>query len=454
MRRLIQVLSVVFLLSMILVICSTCKKEEYVIVYSKVSTVRVYNTTSTSVSVEGSIDSLTSAAHDEYGFCLDTLPNPTVYKQKLLASGIVQTGSFSGSITGLKPSKNYHVRAFIKDNKKYIYGSDLSFTTSDAIVPTVTTNSVTDIKANTASCGGDVSAEGDRPVLAKGVCYDTIAGPTINKNRSMDGWGPGSFTSYIKGLEPDKTYYLRAYAVSEFGIGYGSQQTFTTQKSLYTFHDDFSDNSNNWDTVDYDGGIAAIENGEYSISYNQEGYLWLMFNKFPDFKLIAPKDFEISTCLKISSYNPLLSLNLYCYGGLIWNADDTHFRYFLVRKTFQLDRSYKSKSYIYSYQIGEYDNGYTTWKDYTEFSGSDSTKLSIKKANSKYYFFIDDVQVYSCDYVSVNYDGVGFLIEDATVSADFLYIDQKDFKKSENTEMIEMKSLSGGHRIIRSFLKK
>jgi len=453
MRKPFTVLSAIFLVSLTIWLTTTCKKEEYVIVYSKVSTVRVYNTTSTSVSVEGSIDSLTSAAHDEFGFCLDTVANPTVYKQKLLASGTVQVGSFGGSITGLKPSKAYHVRAFIKDNKKYIYGRDLSFTTAAATLPTVTTNTVDNITATTALCGGNVTAEGDKPVIAKGVCFDTVASPTIAKNRTIDGWGTGSFTSDLVSMLPNKTYYAKAYAISEYGVAYGSQKSFTTKNLLYSFHDDYIDNSNKWDVGDFDGGTASIADGEYTISYNVEGYLWLMFNKFPDFKSIASKDFEISTCIKISTYG-LVAIGSSIYGGLIWNTDDTHFRYFLIRKTYSRDLTLKSKSYTYSYQIGQYDGGYTTWLDYTTFAGKDSTKLTIKKANSKLYFFVDDVQVYSRDYTTISYDGLGFLVEDATIKADYLYIDQKDYKKSADAEIIKLRSLPGGHSIIRSFVKK
>ena len=454
MRKPFNVLSAIFLVSLTIWLTATCRKEEYVIVYSKVSTVRVYNTTSTSVSVEGSIDSLTSAAHDEFGFCLDTVENPTVYKQKLLASGAVQLGSFGGTISGLKPSKTYHVRAFIKDNKKYIYGRDLSFSTAAAILPTVTTNSVDNITAYTALCGGNVTAEGDKPVVAKGVCYDTVASPTILKNRTIDGWGTGSFTSNLANMVANKTYYARAYAISEYGVSYGSQKTFTTKNQLYSFHEEYSDNNNKWDTGNFTGGTASIANGQYTMSYNVDGYLWLMYNKFPDFKSIASKDFEISSRIKIYSYMPLTPLSTVSTGGIIWNADDSHFRYFVVKETYTIDRTLKSKSSTYSYQIGQYDGGYTIWKDFTTFTGKDSTKLTIKKANSKLYFFIDDVQVYSRDYTTISYDGVGFLIEDATVKADFLYIDQKDYKKSTDAEIIQLKSLPGGHSIIRSFLKK
>ena len=113
-----------------------------------------------------------------------------------------------------------------------------------------------------------------------------------------------------------------------------------------------------------------------------------MYNNFPDFKSIASKDFEISTEIKISVNNPLNLSSPVTLGGLIWGCDDTHFKYFAVNKV-----AASGGSYTYQYTLGEYSSGYTTWKSYTAFTGTDSTKLTIKKANSKYNFFVDDVQV-------------------------------------------------------------
>ena len=38
------------------------------------------------------------------------------------------------------------------------------------------------------------------------------------------------FTASISGLEPSKTYYYRAYAINEKGIGYGETKEFTLPK--------------------------------------------------------------------------------------------------------------------------------------------------------------------------------------------------------------------------------
>ncbi|MBK9391442.1 MAG: hypothetical protein IPN68_15120 [Bacteroidetes bacterium] len=454
MRKSFTVLSGIFLVSLTIWLTTTCRKEEFVVVYSKVTTVRAFNATSTTITVEGSIDSLTSAAHDEFGFSMDTLADPTVYKQKILAAGTVELGTFGGTISGLKPAKTYHIRAFIKDNNKYLYGKDVSFSTTAAILPTLTTSSASEIKATTAISGGNVTSEGDRPVLAKGICYDTVATPTILKNKTMDGWGTGSFTSKLMDLLPNKTYYMRAYAVSEFGVGYGSQQSFTTKNALYSFHENFNDNTNEWYEGNSATDTARLIGGIYELAFKQSGYIWRVYSGFPDFEVIENKDWEIKTCINISSYGGFVSFGVSMVGGLTWNSDDSHFNFFLVKKVQTLDRYSLGIANSYSYQVGKYDGSYTILQDYTTFSGSDSLRLSIKKANDKYYFFINNNQVYSSTYSSVSYDGVGFIVADSRIKADYLYIDQKDFKKASPHEFIEMKSLPGGHSIIRSFLKK
>ncbi len=45
---------------------------------------------------------------------------------------------------------------------------------------------------------------------------------------TSDGSGTDSFTSLITGLQPETTYYLRAYATNSAGTAYGSQISFAT----------------------------------------------------------------------------------------------------------------------------------------------------------------------------------------------------------------------------------
>ena len=66
-----------------------------------------------------------------------------------------------------------------------------------------------------------VSFEGSFPVTSCGVCWSTAENPTINDPHTTDGAGSGAFTSTIPGLDPNTLYYLRPYATSKAGPGYG-----------------------------------------------------------------------------------------------------------------------------------------------------------------------------------------------------------------------------------------
>ena len=97
-----------------------------------------------------------------------------------------------------------------------------------ATAPTVTTATITDIDKTTATGGGNVTADGGATVTARGICWSTSQNPTISGSHTTDGTGTGSFTSAMTGLEPNTTYYVRAYATNSAGTAYGEEVSFTT----------------------------------------------------------------------------------------------------------------------------------------------------------------------------------------------------------------------------------
>ena len=68
-------------------------------------------------------------------------------------------------------------------------------------------------------------------VTARGVAYGTSPSPTIADSKTTDGTGTGSFTSSLTGLNPNKTYYVRAYATTAAGTAYGAEVSFLTQQA-------------------------------------------------------------------------------------------------------------------------------------------------------------------------------------------------------------------------------
>jgi uncharacterized protein (TIGR02145 family) len=92
----------------------------------------------------------------------------------------------------------------------------------------ITTTAVTEITTTTAKSGGNVLDEGGGDVVERGVCWSETPNPTVNDDKTSDGFGIGAFESNLIGLTEGTTYYLRAYAVNGAGPVYGNEISFTT----------------------------------------------------------------------------------------------------------------------------------------------------------------------------------------------------------------------------------
>ncbi|MBS4058904.1 MAG: BspA family leucine-rich repeat surface protein [Bacteroidetes bacterium] len=101
-----------------------------------------------------------------------------------------------------------------------------------ADLPKVTTHMVTEITANTALGHGVVTNEGQSSVTAFGVCWSENEFPTLNDSFSIGGSGIGSISTYISELEPNKQYYVRAFATNSSGTAYGNQVQFITSSII------------------------------------------------------------------------------------------------------------------------------------------------------------------------------------------------------------------------------
>ena len=91
----------------------------------------------------------------------------------------------------------------------------------------ITTTEVTNITANSAVSGGEITDNGGYTITKRGVCWGTAENPTMTGDKTTDGSGDGAFTSTITGIEPAKTYHVRAYALCAAGVAYGNDVTFS-----------------------------------------------------------------------------------------------------------------------------------------------------------------------------------------------------------------------------------
>lgn len=102
------------------------------------------------------------------------------------------------------------------------------------ILPEVSTTEVTIVTPVSASCSGIVISAGTSSLTEKGLCWSNSSLPTIDDSTVSTYLYPYlvAFELRIGGLNPETTYYVRAYATSEAGTSYGNELSFKTPSDL------------------------------------------------------------------------------------------------------------------------------------------------------------------------------------------------------------------------------
>jgi uncharacterized protein (TIGR02145 family) len=98
--------------------------------------------------------------------------------------------------------------------------------------PEVHTGAVSDITQISAQCSGKIIADHGALITEKGVCWSTSPNPTTADFSTKQGEGANPFTSQLEGLTIETKYYVRAYAVTTHGTGYGNEVSFTTEAAI------------------------------------------------------------------------------------------------------------------------------------------------------------------------------------------------------------------------------
>ena len=206
------------------------------IVSPTVTTATVTQITETTAVAGGNVTSDGGAEITERGVVYATTQNPTTNNIKVKSG--TGTGSFTCDLTVLQPNTKYYVRAYAINEKGTAYGEEVTFITNKQIVlPSVITSAITQITETSAVAGGNVTSDGGASVTERGVVYATTQNPTTNNIKVKSGTGTGSFTCNLTDLQPNTTYYVRAYATNEVGTAYGEEVSFTTQEQSSTPND-------------------------------------------------------------------------------------------------------------------------------------------------------------------------------------------------------------------------
>lgn len=98
---------------------------------------------------------------------------------------------------------------------------------TDIVLPTITTIK-TSVNSTYAVIGGNITDDGGGAITECGVVYSKLPNPTVEDNKVTQSGSRGEFTCTLPNLDPDSTYYARAYAKNYAGLVYGEEVTFKT----------------------------------------------------------------------------------------------------------------------------------------------------------------------------------------------------------------------------------
>ena len=220
--------NITYILLSLLLVFAGCKKVDKVETYQ----VKIGETTVTTGSDNVGIEATYTYDYTLKSAQLQYSDNSRLENAVSLAAQFAG-GVLKATATGLKPATAYFYRFELDNGITKMWTETGTFRTLDEPVVTkliVTTAEVSDITDTYAVCGGEVVSEGSSAVIARGVCYGLSENPSLDDctGKTVDGSGPGTFTSVMTGLERETRYYVKAYATNDDTTCYGEQRVFTT----------------------------------------------------------------------------------------------------------------------------------------------------------------------------------------------------------------------------------
>lgn len=102
---------------------------------------------------------------------------------------------------------------------------------SGRMIPVLSVTSVSDITTTSANCKAMIDSDGNGPILEEGFVYDTIKYPTLANHVLSLSSDYFTFSATIS-IEPDKHYYVRAFARNSEGVGYSAPFSFNSASVL------------------------------------------------------------------------------------------------------------------------------------------------------------------------------------------------------------------------------
>lgn len=209
-----------------------CSKEEL----NQIQPVLIAPIVTTTNPTDVTLKSATLTASIEHIPYSPTLEKGFIYSENLdnlnWSSNVVKLDSnatsFNSNIKKLIPNKTYYYKAYAKNKNGVSLGGIKDFTTGDYIVPTLSTDTISNISLKSIQLSAEITDDGETPILSRGFCISTNPTPTIVDTTIKVGDGMGKYTIVVTKLKPNTKYYVRSFATNSKGTAYGNERITTT----------------------------------------------------------------------------------------------------------------------------------------------------------------------------------------------------------------------------------
>ena len=188
--------------------------------------------TDTTATLGGNVTDAGSAAVTSRGVEWGTTPGGPYPNS--VPEGAGGTGIFTVPVSGLPSATTIYFRAWATNTAGTGFSAENNFTTATpASPPTVTNTAATGIGQNSATLGGDVTADGGATVTERGIWWNTSSPAEAGTQVPM-GSGTGPFSQVVSGLPAGTQIFHKAYATNSAGTSLSGELSFTTLAGLPT----------------------------------------------------------------------------------------------------------------------------------------------------------------------------------------------------------------------------
>jgi Leucine-rich repeat (LRR) protein len=176
--------------------------------------------------IVGKVEEVPYAPTTERGFIYASNSDVNGYGNTIKLD--TSTTIFKSHISKLTPNKTYYYKAYAKNKYGTAYGELKNFTTGDYLLPTLTTDSVSNITLTSVKLYGNITDDGETAILKRGFCLSTNPTPTTADSTFVTGDGMGVFNLVVIKLKAGTKYNVRSFAINAMGTSYGKEISFST----------------------------------------------------------------------------------------------------------------------------------------------------------------------------------------------------------------------------------